>query len=349
MNKEDTTKTPISEIGEFGLIEKISTIIPTPKKSIKGIGDDCAVIDSGKKYTLVSTDLLCEGIHFRLSYSPLKHLGYKAAMVNFSDIFAMNGNPKSIVVGISVSNKLSVESIEELYEGIVIACKKHDVEIIGGDTTSCISGMTISITVIGECEKENICYRKGAKKNDLVCVSGNLGAAYLGLLALEREYKVFKDHPNFSPNLEGKEFVLEKQLKPDARGDIITLLKEKNILPTAMIDISDGLSSEIRHLSKESSAGITIYEEKIPVHEKTYFAAQEMNLNAITCALHGGEDYELLFTLSQKEYEKIKDETAISIIGHVTEEAEECFFIPRNGSPIELPKNRYDSFQKNIE
>lgn len=319
MNK----KTDISEYGEFGLIEHLTkNIILQNTSSLKGIGDDAAVIKytGQNKQTLVTTDLLLEGIHFDLTYCPLKHLGYKAAMVNFSDIYAMNGKPKQITLSLGLSKRFSVEDVEDLYEGILLACKNHQVDLIGGDTSSSMTGLTISITCIGEADKNKIVYRNGAKDTDLICVSGNLGAAYMGLQLLEREKNVFNEEKSVTvePDFAGKEYILERQLKPEARKDIIETLEQKNIAPTSMIDISDGLSSEIMHICKQSNVGCRIYEDRIPIDFQTATMAEEFNLNLVTAALNGGEDYELLFTVPLAMHDEIITLKDITIIGHIT-------------------------------
>ena len=319
MNK----KTDISEYGEFGLIEHLTkNIILQNTSSLKGIGDDAAVIKytGQNKQTLVTTDLLLEGIHFDLTYCPLKHLGYKAAMVNFSDIYAMNGKPKQITLSLGLSKRFSVEEVEDLYEGILLACKNHQVDLIGGDTSSSMTGLTISITCIGEADKNKIVYRNGAKDTDLICVSGNLGAAYMGLQLLEREKNVFNEEKSVTvePDFAGKEYILERQLKPEARKDIIETLEQKNIVPTSMIDISDGLSSEIMHICKQSNVGCRIYEDRIPIDFQTATMAEEFNLNLVTAALNGGEDYELLFTVPLAMHDEIITLKDITIIGHIT-------------------------------
>ncbi|MCK5822950.1 MAG: thiamine-phosphate kinase, partial [Bacteroidales bacterium] len=298
MNKENKIHT-ISELGEFGLINHLTKDIEIKNKStLKGIGDDAAVLDYQNKKIVVTTDLLVEGIHFDLTYTPLKHLGYKAAVVNFSDVYAMNAQPKQITLAIALSSKFSLKAVEELYSGIRLACENYDVDFVGGDTSSSLTGLTLSITAIGECENDNVVYRDTAKLNDIVCVSGDLGGAYMGLQLLEREKQVFKTDPNFKPELNKYDYILERQLKPEARRDIIKLLKENNICPTSMIDISDGLSSEVLHICKDSKVGCSIYEEKIPINQQTKDMAHELNINPVVCALNGGEDYELLFTVS---------------------------------------------------
>jgi thiamine-monophosphate kinase len=316
----DTSRTELSELGEFGLIDRLTQNISLENESsLYGIGDDAAVIDSKGKLTLVSTDLLVEGVHFDLSYTPLKHLGYKAAVVNISDIAAMNGTAKQLLVGLSVSNRFPVEALEELYTGIRQACKVYNVDLVGGDTTSSPKGLFLSITVVGEAEPGEVVYRGTARENDLICVSGDLGGAYMGLLLLEREKAAFQGDPNMQPDLEGYDYILERQLKPEARTDIVRLLKESRVMPTAMIDISDGLGSEILHICKGSRLGCRIYEEKIPMDPTTITMAGIFNIGPATAALNGGEDYELLFTIDQNDFEKIRAIPGISVIGHMTE------------------------------
>tara|TARA_B100000767_G_scaffold166513_1_gene155948 strand:+ start:233 stop:1282 length:1050 start_codon:yes stop_codon:yes gene_type:complete len=325
--------TPISKLGEFGLIDHLTKNIKVKNaSSIKGIGDDAAVIDMGDKYQLISTDLLVEGVHFDLSYMPLKHLGYKSVAVNVSDICAMNGVAKQITLGLAMSNRFTVEALDEFYEGIRLACEHYGVDLIGGDTTSSTSGLMISVTVIGEVEKENVVYRNGAKVNDLVICTGDLGAAYLGLQLLNREKEMFKENPTMQPDLSGNDYVLKRQLKPEAGIKYIEILKDLNIIPTSMIDVSDGLSSEILHLAKSSKVGVTIYEDKIPVDYTTMNLANEFNMNPITCALSGGEDYELLFTVSQLHYDKFKKDADFTIVGYVTEFSEGNNFIAKDGT-----------------
>jgi len=319
-NKQNIKRTELSDLGEFGLIEHLTKDIKLYNPStLKGVGDDAAVISiDDKNVVLVSTDLLAEGIHFDMVYTPLKHLGYKAAIVNFSDIFAMNATPKQLLVSIALSNRYSLEAIEELYEGIKYACEKYKVDLVGGDTTSSQSGLIISMTIIGSATKEEVVYRNGAMENDLICVSGNLGAAYIGLLVLEREKQVFKANPNIQPDLDGNDYVLQRQLKPEAKAEIIKALKENSIKPTAMIDISDGLASEIIHICKQSNKGCQIFEEKIPIDAQTAMLAEEFNIMPTVAAMNGGEDYELLFTVKQSDYEKINKIKNISIIGYIT-------------------------------
>ena len=338
-------RTEISTLGEFGLINHLTKDIkPLNPSTIKGIGDDCAVIDSANLQTLVTTDLLLEGVHFDLTYVPIKHLGYKAAMVNISDIYAMNATPTQLVVSLGISKRFCIEDLEQLYEGIRLACDKHQVDIVGGDTTSSLTGLTISITCMGQAPLDKIVYRSGAKDTDLICVSGNLGAAYMGLQILEREKAVFESqskqsttkNADFQPDFAGKEYLLERQLKPEARGDIILKLKEAGIQPTSMIDISDGLSSELLHICHESHVGCSVYEERIPIDYQTSIQAEQFNLNPLTCALNGGEDYELLFTVALSDYEKVREFEGIHIIGHIQKEEYGSVLVTRNGAEYPL-------------
>ena len=335
--KKETKQTNISELGEFGLIDRLTKNIKIKNKTtIKGVGDDAAILEYGEKQIVVSSELLTEGVHFNLMYVPLKHLGYKAVIVNLSDICAMNAVPKQIVVNIALSGKFSVEAVEELYSGIHLACEKYGVDLVGGDTTSSLTGLTISITVLGEVEKENVVLRSGAKPTDLLCVTGDLGGAYMGLQLLERENEVFKVNENMQPQLSGFDYILERQLKPEARIDIISAFKKLDIKPTSMIDISDGLSSEIHHLCKNSNLGCNIYEDKIPLDFQTKKMAEEMNINPLVAALNGGEDYELLFTLALSDYDKIKNDADFTIIGHMTEAKDGVNLITGAGSAIPL-------------
>jgi len=338
--------TPIDRLGEFGLIGHITKDIciknPT---SVKGVGDDAAVIDMGDKYQLVSTDLLIEGVHFDLAYMPLKHLGYKAVVVNVSDIFAMNGDAKQITVGLAISNRFSVEALEELYSGINLACDKYGVDVVGGDTTSSTAGLMMSITVLGEVEKEKITYRSGAKVNDLLVCTGDLGASYLGLQLLKREKEIFIENPKMQPDLAGNEYVIQRQLKPEARIDIVRKLLELKIVPTCMIDISDGLSSEGLHISKSSKVSVQIYEDKIPLDISAINLSEELNLNPVLCALNGGEDYELLLTIKQQDYEKVKSDVDFTIIGHISDKSEGNNFIAKDGSSHPLTAQGWDAIK----
>ena len=329
-------ETEIAQLGEFGLIDKLTQDINIHNSStIKGVGDDCAVLNYNNK-VLISTDLLMEGIHFDLTYVPLKHLGYKATIVNLSDIYAMNGTPRQIVVALGISKRFTVEHIEELYKGIKLACDIYNVDLVGGDTTSSRAGLTISITCIGEAPNEKITYRSGAKNSDLICVSGDLGAAYMGLQLLEREKIASAGQQDFQPQFQGKEYLIERQLKPEARKDIIQELDKHGIVPTSMIDISDGLSSELIHICKNSGVGCRIYEERIPIDYQTAIMAEELNMNLVTAALNGGEDYELLFTVPLHLHEQIEQIEGIKVIGHITDDDLGCAMITRDGNEISL-------------
>ena len=320
---EEKDRTELSDLGEFGLIDRIAKSAKlNQKSSIKGIGDDAAVIGTGKVKTLVTTDLLMEGIHFDLSYVPLKHLGYKAVVVNLSDIYAMNGKPTQITVSLGLSSRFSLEAIDELYTGILLACDKYNVDLIGGDTSSSASGLAISVTAIGEAKEESIVYRNGAKETDLICVSGDFGGAYLGLQLLEREKQIFKDNPAIQPDLSGHDYVLERQLKPEARADIIDILELEKVKPTAMLDVSDGLSSDLMHICTQSEVGCRIYAEKLPIDHTSSIAGEELNIDTTVAALNGGEDYELLFTIDIADHDKIKENPAIRIIGHITDKGD---------------------------
>lgn len=331
------SRTNLSEIGEFGLIDLLTKNLGTNLKStIKGIGDDAAVIDHGDKQMVLTTDLLVEGVHFDLSYMPLKHLGYKAIMVNLSDVFAMNAAATQVTVSIAVSNRFPVEALEELYAGIELASKIYNVDVVGGDTTSSTKGLLISVTAVGAAPANEIVYRKGAQPNDLLVVTGDLGAAYMGLQILEREKEVFKVNPNSQPDLDAYTYLIERQLKPEARQDIPVLLKKLEVKPTSMIDISDGLSSEIIHLCKQSGVGVNLFEEKIPLDPAVISACEEFELDSTTIALSGGEDYELLFTVAQEDYSKIKASPHMTIIGHMTELKEGMHLITRANAKIPL-------------
>ena len=334
---EENKRTEIATIGEFGLIERLTAEMPlVNESSYKGVGDDAAVLHYGEKETLVTTDLLLEGVHFDLTYVPMTHLGYKAAVVNFSDIYAMNATPKQITVSLGVSKRFSVEDIEQLYAGIRLACANYNVDIVGGDTTSSMTGLTISITCIGEADKEQIVYRSGAKENDLICVSGDLGAAYMGLQLLEREKCAFAGQTDFTPEFGGKEYLLERQLKPEARRDIVEALYRAGIKPTAMMDISDGLSSELLHICKQSNVGCRVYEERIPIDYQTAIMAEELNMNLVTAALNGGEDYELLFTVPLSMNDAVSAIPGVKVIGHTTAASLGSYLIARDGSEIQL-------------
>jgi len=347
LEDKGTNTTPISKLGEFGLIDHLTKNIKLKNENtIKGVGDDAAVIDMGDKYQLVSTDLLVEGVHFDLGYMPLKHLGYKSVAVNVSDICAMNGAAKQITFGLAMSNRFTVEAIDELYSGIYLACEHYGVDLIGGDTTSSTAGLMISVTVLGEVEKESVVYRSGAKVNDLVICTGDLGAAYLGLQLLNREKEMFQENPTMQPDLTGNDYVLKRQLKPEAGVKYIKILKDLDIIPTSMIDISDGLSSEVLHLAKSSKVGITIHEDKIPVDYTTMNLANEFNVNPIVCALSGGEDYELLFTVSQAHYDKFKKDADFTIVGYVTDASEGNNFIANDGTSQPLTAQGWDAMKK---
>ena len=334
---QERNRTEIATLGEFGLIKHLTENIELKNESSKyGVGDDAAVLEYPDKQILVTTDLLMEGVHFDLTYVPLKHLGYKAAIVNLSDIYAMNGTPKQITVSIALSKRFSVEDLEELYAGIRLACEKHHVDIVGGDTTSSLTGLAISITCIGEADKDKVVYRNGAKDTDLICVSGDLGAAYMGLQLLEREKAIFKGDKDTQPDFKGKEYLLERQLKPEAREDIIKKLAEQNIKPTAMMYISDGLSSELMHICSQSNTGCRVYEEHIPIDYQTAVMAEEFNMNLTTCAMNGGEDYELLFTVPIADHEKISNMEGVKLIGHITKPELGCMLITRDGQEFEL-------------
>ena len=334
---QETNRTEISTIGEFGLIKRLTEHIQLLNPESKyGVGDDAAVLEFGNQQTLVTTDLLMEGVHFDLVYTPLKHLGYKSAIVNFSDIYAMNGTPKQITVSMAVSKRFCIEDLEQFYEGLQLACQVHGVDIVGGDTTSSVTGLAISITCIGVADKNQVVYRNGAKETDLICVSGDLGAAYMGLQLLEREKAVFEGQTEINPDFTGKEYLLERQLKPEARKDIIEALAKEGIRPTAMMDISDGLSSELMHICTQSHAGCRVYEDRIPIDYQTAVMAEELNMNVTTCALNGGEDYELLFTVPLTEHDKVASMKGVKVIGHITKAELGCGLITRDGQEFEL-------------
>ncbi len=347
MEFDNTTRTELSSLGEFGLIDHLTQHIELKNtETIKGVGDDAAVMNFGNKHVVVSTDMLVEGVHFDLTYVPLKHLGYKSVIVNLSDVYAMNAQPKQITVAFAINSRFRLEAVEELYAGMLMACKKYNVDLVGGDTTSSTSGLVISITAIGTVDEEKVVYRNGAKETNLLCVSGDLGGAYMGLQVLEREKAVFKDNPNVQPDLEGKDYILERQLKPEARKDIIELFAKLDLKPTSMIDVSDGLASEILHLCKQSKLGVDLYEEKIPIDPLTYETAREFNLDPTLCALSGGEDYELLFTIDMKDYDKVKNLPDFSIIGHMTPESKGKNLITKSGSVAELKAQGWDGLKK---
>lgn len=344
---ENKSRTAISDLGEFGLIRHLTEHIQLKNlSSMKGIGDDAAVIDTGgEKATVVSTDMLTEGVHFDLSYVPMKHLGYKTATVNFSDICAMNAVPKQLLISIAVSSRFPVDALEELYSGILLACERYQVDLVGGDTTSSKSGLTISATIIGEAKKDKLVYRNGAKEKDLICVTGDLGGAYMGLMLLQREKEVFASHPGVQPELEGNDYILERQLKPEARIDIPMLFDQIGIQPTAMIDISDGLASELMHICTQSGLGATIYEEKIPIDPMTYDRAREFGIDPTTTAMNGGEDYELLFTINADDFEKIKGNPDITVIGYMTDKNAGLNLISKSNTSHPIKAQGWDSFQ----
>nr|WP_320039664.1 thiamine-phosphate kinase [uncultured Bacteroides sp.] len=346
---QERKRTEIATLGEFGLIKHLTEGIELKNESSKyGVGDDAAVLSYPDKQVLVTTDLLMEGVHFDLTYVPLKHLGYKAAIVNISDIYAMNGSPKQMIISVAVSKKFCIEDMEELYAGIQIACEEHNVDIVGGDTSSSLTGLALSITCIGEADKDKVVYRNGAKETDLICVSGDLGAAYMGLQLLEREKVVLRGEKDGQPDFSGKEYLLERQLKPEARKDIIEKLAQMNILPTSMMDISDGLSSELMHICTQSKVGCRVYEEHIPIDYQTAVMAEEFNMNLTTCALNGGEDYELLFTVPISEHEKIAEMEGVKMIGHITKQDLGCALITRDGQEFELKAQGWNALsQKN--
>lgn len=332
-----TKRTEISSLGEFGLIERITKdIAPINKESAKGIGDDAAILQfSDNDEVLVSSDMFMEGVHFDLTYFPLKHLGYKAVIAGISDIYAMNGTPKQVTVSIALSRKFCIEDVEELYAGIRLACGQYGVDIVGGDTTSSLTGLAIGITAIGTAPKGTAVKRNGAKETDLICVTGNLGAAYMGLQLLERE-KIATDGKDIQPDFQGKEYILERQLKPEARKEVIEKLREEGVRPTAMIDVSDGLSSELMHICKQSGTGCRIYEERIPIDYQTAIMAEELNMNVITCALNGGEDFELLFTVPIADHEKVAAMKDVRVIGHIVSDSMGLALITRDGAEMEL-------------
>jgi thiamine-monophosphate kinase len=338
-------RSEIAQLGEFGLINRIASRFESRNDStVKSIGDDAAVIDAGKDFLLVSTDMLLEGVHFDLSYMPLKHLGYKAVAVNVSDIAAMNGKPEQITIGLALSNRFSLEAVDELYEGIRAACESYKVDLVGGDTSASASGLIISITVLGRVEKEKVVYRSGAKNNDIICVTGDLGSAYMGLQVLEREKEVFLTNPEMQPDIEKYEYLVGRQLKPDARMDIIHELKEMNIVPSSMIDVSDGLASELIHLSNHSGMGVKIFEANVPIDSQAFETAIEFNMNPITAALNGGEDYELLFTIKQSDYEKLKNHPDIHFIGHVHDNKNQNVIVTKQETVVPLQAQGWNHF-----
>lgn len=346
LEDKNQSRTSLADLGEFGLINHITKYFKlNNKSSLKGIGDDAAVLESSDLQTLITTDLLIEGVHFDLSYMPLKHLGYKSVMVNLSDVYAMNGAAEQITVSIAVSNRFTLEAIEELYSGIQLACDTYKVDLIGGDTTSSTKGILISVTAIGKVKKENVVYRDGAKPTDLIVVTGDLGAAYLGLQVLEREKQVFKVNPQNQPDLDKYTYLIERQLKPEARKDISTLLKDLEVKPTSMIDISDGLSSELFHICTQSKVGCKIYEDKLPLDPQVISTCEEFDIDSTMVALSGGEDYELLFTVSISDFDKIKGNPNLTVIGHITEENQGLNLITRANQEIELKAQGWNSIK----
>jgi thiamine-monophosphate kinase len=347
MEFDNSDRTELSKLGEFGLIRHLTQHISLSQKStIKGVGDDAAVMEFGSEQTVVTTDMLVEGIHFDLTYVPLKHLGYKSIVVNLSDVYAMNAEPRQVLVSFAISSRFSLEAMEELYAGMLLACRNHGVDLVGGDTTSSLSGLIISVTAVGAAKREDIVYRDGAKESNLLCVSGDLGGAYMGLQVLEREKSVFRENPNLQPDLEGKDYILERQLKPEPRGDIISLLKKLQVKPTSMIDVSDGLSSETLHLCTMSDLGVELYEDKIPLDPQTIDTAREFNLDPTVCALNGGEDYELLFTIDIGDYEKVKNQREISVIGHMTSPSKGRNLVTRSGTVLEITAQGWNALLK---
>ena len=343
-NKENRTE--LSQLGEFGLINHLTNNIKlNHTSSITGVGDDAAVIDPEGQMMVLTTDMLVENVHFDLSYVPLKHLGYKAVVVNLSDVYAMNACPKQIVVSLALSSRFPLEAIEELYAGIALACDFYNVDLVGGDTTSSNLGLVINVTATGWAKKEDIVYRKGAKYNDLICLTGDVGAAYMGLQLLKREKLVFQENPNVQPELEGYDYLLERQLKPEARNGLFELLKKSGVKPTAMIDVSDGVASELLHICKASDCGCQIYEEKLPIDHLTRQLGMEFGIDPTTAALNGGEDYELLFTIPLSDYDKIKDKSEISIIGHITDKAAGYKMVDRQENVHELKAQGWDALK----
>ena len=343
---ENKERTSLEELGEFGLIKHLTESFKIKhQSSVKGVGDDAAVLNFDGKEILISTDLLLEGIHFDLSYVPLMHLGYKAVQVNLSDIYAMNGIATQITVSLGLSSKFPLEAIEEIYKGIELACNKFNIDLIGGDTSASKQGLVISVTSIGYANKDEVTYRNGAEEGDLLCVSGDLGGAYVGLQILEREKQVYLENPQIQPDLEGKDYVIERQLKPEGRRDIVDLLSQIKVKPTSMIDVSDGLASEILHLTTQSEKGCTIYEDKLPIDPVTYETARELGLDPTVCALNGGEDYELLFTIKQSDYEKLKNDVDVTIIGHITDKNSGVKMISKSNVVHELKAQGWNAFK----
>lgn len=339
------SETEISSLGEFGLIDHLTRDFKVKNPStLKGVGDDCAVIDYDGKRTLVTTDLLLEGIHFDLTYTPLKHLGYKAVAVNLSDVYAMNGTPRQITVSLGISKRFTVEHINELYAGIYTACEKYGVDLVGGDTSASVTGLLISITCIGEAKEEEIVYRSGARDTDLVCVSGDLGAAYMGLQLLERERVASAGQKDFQPDFAGREYLLERQLKPEPRADVIAEMRQLGIRPTAMMDVSDGLSSELFHICKQSNVGCRIYEDRIPIDYQTAVMAEELNMNLVTAAMNGGEDYELLFTVPLTQHEKVEQMKTARLIGRITKPELGAFMVTRDDNELQIRAQGWNAF-----
>ncbi len=346
-NVSEQNQTEISELGEFGLISYLTRDFPLKNaETKKGVGDDAAILNFGDKDVLVTTDLLLEGIHFDLRYVPLKHLGYKAAIVNFSDVYAMNGTPRQITVSLGVSSRFTVEHLEALYSGIRLACESYGVDLVGGDTSASVTGLVISITCIGDANKEDVVTRTGAKPTDIICVSGDLGAAFMGLQLLERENRISAGQKDFQPDFAGKEYILERQLKPEARRDIVEALRKEGIKPTSMIDVSDGLSSELLHICKESGVGCRVYEDKIPIDYQTAVMAEEFNMNLVTAAMNGGEDYELLFTVPLTDHEKIEKMKGVNMIGYITKPELGAALVSRDGNEMEIKAQGWNAFNK---
>ncbi len=339
------SETEISTLGEFGLIDQLTRDFKVKNKTtVRGVGDDCAVLDYGAMKTLVTTDLLLEGIHFDLTYTPLKHLGYKAVAVNLSDVYAMNGTPRQITVSLGISKRFTVEHINELYSGIYAACEKYGVDLVGGDTSASVTGLLISITCIGEAREEDIVYRSGAHDTDLICVSGDLGAAYMGLQLLERERVAGAGQKDFQPDFAGREYLLERQLKPEPRADVIAELRELGVKPTAMMDVSDGLSSELLHICKESGVGCRVYEDRIPIDYQTAVMAEELNMNLVTAAMNGGEDYELLFTVPLTQHEKVEQMKTARLIGRITKPELGAYMVARDDTELEIRAQGWNAF-----
>ena len=339
------SETEISSLGEFGLIDHLTSDFTVKNPStLKGVGDDCAVIDYDGKHTLVTTDLLLEGIHFDLTYTPLKHLGYKAVAVNLSDVYAMNGTPRQITVSLGISKRFTVEHINELYSGIYAACEKYGVDLVGGDTSASVTGLLISITCLGEAQEGDIVYRNGARDTDLICVSGDLGAAYMGLQLLERERVASAGQKDFQPDFAGREYLLERQIKPEPRADVIAEMRELGIRPTAMMDVSDGLSSELLHICKESGVGCRVYENRIPIDYQTAVMAEELNMNLVTAAMNGGEDYELLFTVPLTDHEKVEQMKTARLIGRITKPELGAYMVTRDDAEMEIRAQGWNAF-----